>query len=474
MATVELERVRKSYGDFVAVDDLSFSISPGQIFGLLGPNGAGKTSSIRMMIGIMRPDAGVVRLFGEPFERRHLRKIGYLPEERGLYRKITVRENLALFGQLSGLTSRDAIARARRWAERLGIAEWIDKRVEELSKGMQQKVQFIAALLHDPELIIMDEPFAGLDPINANVLKDVILDLKKQGRTILFSTHRMDQVEKLCDSICLINRGRAVLQGGLREIKASYGAQFVQIAYEGDGKVSRTMRAGRIEQQLRQLCRSEAAPRRRFAGSAARRDARRRFPALRSWSPRSSKSSSTGWKRPMPSGALAQHLDHLQARMFQADSHPVISHHHLDDAVFHGGDRRASGVGGADRASPSSARGAGVPATKLAGRFARDWQSDTKGIVITSRSIAMHPDAERTRLLSDLNRTASTDYLDGRAVDEQGRRDLCASQRRRPDGTADGSGRDFRRIQSACGWRKKRSLACGLTIACSRASISTR
>ena len=213
MVTVELERVRKSYDDFVAVDDLSFSISPRQIFGLLGPNGAGKTSSIRMMIGIIRPDSGVVRLFGEPFERRHLHKVGYLPEERGLYRKITVRENLALLGQLSGLTKRDAIARGRKWAERLDIAEWVDKRVEEMSKGMQQKVQFIAALLHEPEMIIMDEPFSGLDPINANILKDVILELKEEGRTILFSTHRMDQVEKLCDAICLVNHGRAVLQG---------------------------------------------------------------------------------------------------------------------------------------------------------------------------------------------------------------------------------------------------------------------
>ena len=236
MVTVELERVRKSYDDFVAVDELSFSISPHQIFGLLGPNGAGKTSSIRMMIGIIRPDAGAVRLFGEPFVRRHLRKVGYLPEERGLYRKITVRENLSLLGQLAGLTSRDAIARGRRWAARLDIAEWVDKPVEEMSKGMQQKVQFIAALLHEPELIIMDEPFSGLDPINANLLKDVILELKGQGRTILFSTHRMDQVEKLCDAICLVNHGRAVLGGSLREIKASYGARFVQIAYEGEAK----------------------------------------------------------------------------------------------------------------------------------------------------------------------------------------------------------------------------------------------
>ncbi len=229
MVTVELERVRKSYDDFDAVEDLSFAISPHQVFGLLGPNGAGKTSSIRMMIGIIRPDQGAVRLFGEPFERRHLQKVGYLPEERGLYRKITVRENLALLGQLSGLTSRDAIARARRWAERLEIAEWVDKLVEEMSKGMQQKVQFIAALLHDPELIIMDEPFSGLDPINANLLKDVILELKEQGRTILFSTHRMDQVESVvrCD---LPGQSRA--RGAARRLARNQGQ--LRIALRAD------------------------------------------------------------------------------------------------------------------------------------------------------------------------------------------------------------------------------------------------
>ncbi len=236
MLTVELDRVRKSYDGFVAVDDLSFSLSSRQVFGLLGPNGAGKTSTIRMMIGITLPDSGAVRMFGEPFKRAHLHKVGYLPEERGLYRRTTVRQNLCLLGQLSGLTLHDAEQRARNWAERLGIGEWVDKQVEEMSKGMQQKVQFIAALLHDPEIIIMDEPFAGLDPVSANLLKDVLLELKGQGRTILFSTHRMDQVEKLCDAICLIDRGRAILQGQLREIKAGYGRRFVQIEYEGDGR----------------------------------------------------------------------------------------------------------------------------------------------------------------------------------------------------------------------------------------------
>ena len=234
-ATVELRDVRKQYGDFVAVDALSFAISPGSIFGLLGPNGAGKTSTIRMMIGITAPDSGEVRLFNEPFARRHLDRIGYLPEERGLYRKMKVIDQLAFFAQLHGVQAAEAVRRAEQWCEKLDLSAWTTKKVEELSKGMQQKVQFIAALLHDPEFIIMDEPFYGLDPVNSSLLKDVLLDIKKSGKTILFSTHRMDQVEKLCDSICLINRGRPVLQGDLRDIKARHGRRDVQIAYEGDG-----------------------------------------------------------------------------------------------------------------------------------------------------------------------------------------------------------------------------------------------
>ena len=238
-ATVELRDVRKQYGDFVAVDALSFAISPGSIFGLLGPNGAGKTSTIRMMIGITAPDSGEVRLFNEPFARRHLDRIGYLPEERGLYRKMKVIDQLAFFAQLHGVQAAEAIRRAAQWCEKLDLSAWTNKKVEELSKGMQQKVQFIAALLHDPEFIIMDEPFYGLDPVNSSLLKDVLLDIKKSGKTILFSTHRMDQVEKLCDRICLINRGRPVLQGELRDIKARHGRRDVQIAYEGDGSFLR-------------------------------------------------------------------------------------------------------------------------------------------------------------------------------------------------------------------------------------------
>ena len=233
--TVELLRVCKSYGHFVAVDDLSFSITRGAIFGLLGPNGAGKTTTIRMAIGISVPDSGEVRLFGQPFCRDALDRVGYLPEERGLYKKMKILDQLIFLAQLHGVSASDARRKALAWCERLEIADWAQKKVEELSKGMQQKIQFIAALLHEPEFIIMDEPFFGLDPVNATLLKDVLLDLKKEGKTIVFSTHRMDQVEKLCDSICLIDHGRTVLQGDVREIKAGWGRNDVQIEYEGDG-----------------------------------------------------------------------------------------------------------------------------------------------------------------------------------------------------------------------------------------------
>ncbi len=235
MQTIELTKVRKSYDQFVAVNDLSFSIEQGGVFGLLGPNGAGKTSTIRMMIGITAPDSGQITLFGKPFERKSLNKVGYLPEERGLYKKMKILDQLVFLGELHGMTAGAAKQKAVEWCKRLEIDAWLMKKVEELSKGMQQKIQFIAALLHDPDFIIMDEPFFGLDPVNATLLKDVMLDLKKQGKTILFSTHRMDQVEKLCDSICLINKGTAVLQGDLKTIKAGYGKNNVQIEYEGNG-----------------------------------------------------------------------------------------------------------------------------------------------------------------------------------------------------------------------------------------------
>ncbi len=231
---VELRGVRKTYDHFVAVDHLYLNIREGSVYGLLGPNGAGKTSTIRMMIGITLPDDGQVRLFGEPFHRGLLRRIGYMPEERGLYKRMKVLDHLVLLGRLHDLSEREARKRSLDWCERLEISEWVQKKVEELSKGMQQKVQFIATLLHGPDLIIMDEPFSGLDPANAVMLKNVLIDLKKSGKTILFSTHGMDQAERLCDAICLIDHGRLILEGELKKIKASYGKNHVQIECEGD------------------------------------------------------------------------------------------------------------------------------------------------------------------------------------------------------------------------------------------------
>jgi ABC-2 type transport system ATP-binding protein len=236
MYTIELNKVRKVYDRFVAVDDLSFGIEQGAVFGLLGPNGAGKTSTIRMMIGITAPDSGEISMFGKPFARKDLQRIGYLPEERGLYKNMKVMDQLVFLGQLHGLEASVARQKSLAWSERLEIAGWLQKKVEELSKGMQQKIQFISTLLHDPDFIIMDEPFGGLDPVNASLLKDVLLEMKQKGKTILFSTHRMDQVERLCDSICLINRGKSVLQGDLKQIKAQYGKSNVQIEYQGDGE----------------------------------------------------------------------------------------------------------------------------------------------------------------------------------------------------------------------------------------------
>ena len=231
--TVELRDLRKSYDHFVAVDGLSLEVARGSIFGLLGPNGAGKTSTIRMMIGITAPDAGEITLFGEPFRRAHLDRIGYLPEERGLYKRMKVLEHLVFLGELKGMAATDAATKALWWCDRLQLGDWMQKKVEELSKGMQQKVQFVAALLHDPDLLILDEPFSGLDPANTVLLKDILLELKQASKTILFSTHRMDTVERLCDAICLVNHGQAVLKGELKQIKASYGRKDIQLEYEG-------------------------------------------------------------------------------------------------------------------------------------------------------------------------------------------------------------------------------------------------
>ena len=234
MSVVELAGVNKAYENKIAVADLSLTIEAGQMFGLLGPNGAGKTSSIRMMMGITVPDSGQVCLFDKPFERSSLERVGYLPEERGLYKKMQVLDQLVFFGELHGLSRAEAHTRSVAWAKRMEIDEALGKKTEELSKGMQQKIQFIGSLLHEPGLIVMDEPFSGLDPVNAALVEKTLLELKSEGRAILFSTHRMDQVEKLCDTICLVNHGRSVLSGKVREIKSRYERNHVIVEFEGD------------------------------------------------------------------------------------------------------------------------------------------------------------------------------------------------------------------------------------------------
>jgi ABC-2 type transport system ATP-binding protein len=253
VSVVSLEQVSKSYAGKIAVRDLSLSIEPGTMFGLLGPNGAGKTSTIRMIVGITLPDRGTIRLFDTPFARASLGRVGYLPEERGLYRKMKVIDQLIFIGQLHKLNAKEAKRRAWHWAERMAIVESLEKKTQELSKGMQQKIQFIATLLHEPSFLIMDEPFAGLDPINAKLLEDVLRELKRSGCGILFSTHRMDQVEKMCDAICLVNQGEAVLAGSVREIKQRFPRNRVLLDFSGDasflqsGELKHLIEAARLE-----------------------------------------------------------------------------------------------------------------------------------------------------------------------------------------------------------------------------------
>jgi ABC-2 type transport system ATP-binding protein len=232
---VELDGVLKRYGDFSAVDRLTFSVPRGGIFGLLGPNGAGKTTAIRMVMRIIMPDEGSIRVLGAPLEQVETDRIGYLPEERGLYKKMKVIELLEFFGEIKSLKRSEARKRAGEWLERLALSDYANKTAEDLSKGMQQKIQFAATVIHEPELIILDEPFSGLDPVNANVLKDIMLDYHKRGHTLIFSTHMMEQVEKLCDEICLINRGRLVLEGKLADVKRRYGRNGVTLRFSGDG-----------------------------------------------------------------------------------------------------------------------------------------------------------------------------------------------------------------------------------------------
>jgi ABC-2 type transport system ATP-binding protein len=235
--TLVLDHVTKKFGDFTAVSDLSLQVSPGRVFGLIGPNGAGKTTTIRMIVNITVPDTGRIELFGQTMSTPLQDRIGYLPEERGLYRKMKVGEQLRFFAELKNLRGKDADERIDRWLGKLQLSDWKDKRAKDLSKGMQQKVQFITAVIHDPDLLILDEPFSGLDPVNVELMKQTILEKKAERKTIILSTHQMEIAEKLCDDVCMINKATKVLDGPLREIRRSFSRNAVALQLEGGNGV---------------------------------------------------------------------------------------------------------------------------------------------------------------------------------------------------------------------------------------------
>ncbi len=234
MDLLSIEHVSKQYTNHKALDDVSLTIPKGSIFGLLGPNGAGKTTLIRILTRITAPDTGRVLFNGHALSPEDIFRIGYLPEERGLYKKMKVGEQALFFARLKGISRHDALMRLKEWFERFGIEEWWNKKVDELSKGMAQKVQFITTVLHEPELLIFDEPFSGFDPINAKVLQDEILRLHKKGATIIFSTHNMASVEELCDHIALINKSHNILSGQTEEIRRRHGANIFEVQFRGD------------------------------------------------------------------------------------------------------------------------------------------------------------------------------------------------------------------------------------------------
>lgn len=234
MDALTIENISKRFGDFYAVKHLSLKIPSGVIYSLLGPNGAGKTTTIRMVMNIILPDEGVIRVLGEGMDEKMKSRVGYLPEDRGLYPKMRVGELLLFLAELKGIHRQEARRRIDDWLVRFGLMDWKQKKVEALSRGMQQKIQFIATVIHQPDLIILDEPFSGLDPVNTKLFKDIMLEMKDQGKTIIFSTHRMEQVEMISDNICLINKAEMVLEGNLNQIKKQYGKNTVVLDYDGD------------------------------------------------------------------------------------------------------------------------------------------------------------------------------------------------------------------------------------------------
>lgn len=238
MALIECKNVCKNFGTKVALDNVSLDVPEGKIYGLLGPNGAGKTTMIRIINRITIPNSGEVMFNGRPITQRDVEKIGYLPEERGLYRKMEVGDQAMYLAQLKGMSEKDARAELKKWFVKFGIQDWWKKKVEELSKGMAQKVQFITTVVHKPSLMILDEPFSGFDPVNAELIRKEILELKEQGATIILSTHNMESVEELCDNIALINKSHLVLSGGVDEIRRQYGNNHVELIYSGDNALA--------------------------------------------------------------------------------------------------------------------------------------------------------------------------------------------------------------------------------------------
>ncbi len=234
MNAVTLKDASKSFGEVRAVDNLNVTVPAGSIYGFLGPNGAGKITTIRMIMNILRPDSGHISLLDDNSTEQAKSRIGYMPEERGLYRKMTVRKVLTYFGAIKDVSKADLSRRVPQWLERLNLGEWADKKVEELSRGMHQKLQFAVTAVNEPELLILDEPFSGLDPINTDLLKGIILEMRKEGKTVIFSTHVMHEAEKLCDSILLINKGRAILDDKLANVRAQKSSRTVSVELDGD------------------------------------------------------------------------------------------------------------------------------------------------------------------------------------------------------------------------------------------------
>jgi ABC-2 type transport system ATP-binding protein len=228
-AALEVTRISKRFDKFVAVDDLSFTVPRGSIFGLLGPNGAGKTTTIRMIMNITAPDAGEIKILGEPMSRATQNRIGYLPEERGLYRKMRVLDHLLFLSDIKGVPREEARGRITGWLDALELRPWLKKKVDELSKGMQQKIQFIATIVHDPDILILDEPFSGLDPINTGLIKTFLQEFRSKNKTIIFSTHVLEQAEKLCDEICLLTRAKKILEGEIRGLKKRYAKNVFEV-----------------------------------------------------------------------------------------------------------------------------------------------------------------------------------------------------------------------------------------------------